>query len=501
MPSTDTDVLIAGAGPAGLALAIDLRRRGVAHRVISAADGGFEGSRAKGVQPRTLEVLDDLGALETVQAHSRLYPKLGLHLGPLTVSKTMIKRHPASEDVPHPNSLMVAQYDTDAALRGRLAELGGTVKFGIRLSTYTADARGATATVERADGGSEQIRARFLVGADGGGSTVRRTSGIDFPGTTDESDRMIVADLSLDGLSADRWHVWPRHAGRFMALCPLPDGTFQLMLKLRPEEKADLDREAIARMIGDFVGRANITVREIHWSSVWRPNIRLAASYRSGPVLLVGDAAHVHPPTGGQGMNTGIQDAYNLGWKLAQVLAGAPDALLDTYQAERRPVAARVLGLSSEIYDSMNSRPLAGTKRGDEERQLTLSYAGGPLAPDAAGSPGPRPGDRAPDAAYTDTEGRTGRLHQAFRGTHFTLLALGTQARPAADGLARPAGGAEIRILAVADPAGALRQHYAPAGPALVLVRPDGYIAATASAADTSAIENFLALAAPARTA
>lgn len=324
----DVDVLVVGAGPTGLTMACDLRRRGVDHRVISAATGGFEGSRAKGLQPRTLEVLEDLGLIDDIERHSTLYPKLGLHLGLVTVPKTMIKICEPSEDVPHPNTLLVAQYDTDAALRRRLAELGGEVEFGTRLTSYADGPDGVVATVEHPDGQVEEIRARYLVGADGGASTVRLTSGIDFPGTTDENDRMIVADVTLEGLSRDRWHIWPRHAGRFMALCPLPDGQFQLMLKLRPEEKADLDQPSVERLAREFVGRAKMTIRDIHWSSVWRPNIRLAERYRTGHVLLVGDAAHVHPPAGAQGMNTGIQDAYNLGWKLGQVLAGAPDSLL-----------------------------------------------------------------------------------------------------------------------------------------------------------------------------
>lgn len=498
--NTDVDVLVVGAGPAGLTLACDLQRRGVNHRVISAASGGFEGSRAKAVQPRTLEVLDDLGVLDDLQRHGTLYPKLGLHLGPVTVPKTMIKIHEASEDVPHPNTLLVAQYDTDAALRHRLAELGGQVEFDTRLISYTDDGDDVVATVRRPGGDPEEIRARYLIGADGGGSTVRTTSGIDFPGTTDENDRMIVADVTLDGLARDRWHIWPRKAGRFMALCPLPGGKFQLMLKLRPDEKADLDQPAIDRLIRDFIGRSKMTIRQIHWSSVWRPNIRLAERYRTGRVLLIGDAAHVHPPTGGQGMNTGVQDAYNLGWKLAQTLAGAPDGLLDTYQAERRPVAARVLGLSSDIYNAMSSRPLAGTKRGDEERQLTLSYAGGPLAFSDTDTPGTglRAGDRAPDAAYTDIHGRSGRLHQAFRGPKFTLLALGDGAAATAATLAWPAMGDPLDTLVVSDPGPGLKRSYGITGPTLILVRPDGYIAAVDRDGRHTDIEQFLELVAPA---
>lgn len=501
------DVLIVGAGPAGLAMACDLQRRGVNYRIISAAADGFDGSRAKGVQPRTLEVLADLGVLADLEAHSTLYPKLGLHLGPITVPKTMIKLHDKSDDVPHPNTLLVAQYDTDAALRRRLSELGGTVEFNKRLVSYEDGPDGVVGTVELTDGDVEaasagrveKIRARYLIGADGGSSVVRSTAGIDFPGTTDENDRMIVADVSLEGLSRNRWHIWPRNAGRFMALCPLPDGKFQLMLKLKPEEKADLDKDSVESLVREYVGKAKITIQKIHWSSVWRPNIRIAERYRAGNIFLVGDAAHVHPPTGGQGMNTGIQDAYNLAWKLTQVLAGAPDTLLDTYQAERQPVAARVLGLSSEIYANISNQPLASTTRGDEERQLTVSYADGPLAGTAASSASStlRAGDRAPDAKYVDEHGQTGRLHDALHGPHFTMLALGHRASDAAALVQWPATGDPLITMSIPEPGPALSKSYGITEPMLVLIRPDGYIATIAPLDDRQVLAQFLALAAP----
>jgi 2-polyprenyl-6-methoxyphenol hydroxylase-like FAD-dependent oxidoreductase len=475
------DVLVAGAGPAGLTLACDLQRRGVRLRVIDAADHGFEGSRAKGIQPRTQEVLDDLGILADVQSHSALYPLLGAHVGPLTVPWMMIKHRKPTEDVPHPNTLLVAQYDTDAAIRRRLEQLGGTAEYRTRLASYEQDADGVVATVE-GPAGLERIRTRYLVGADGGGSVVRRTAGIDFIGDTDESDRMIVADVTLTGLPRNRWHVWPRGNGRFMALCPLPDGdTFQLMLKLRPDEKADLGREAMNRLVQEFAG-TRLHVTEVHWASVWRPNIRLAQRYRSGRVFLVGDAAHVHPPTGGQGLNTGVQDAYNLGWKLAQVLAGAPDALLDTYEAERQPIAARVLGLSTDIYARMSNRPLAAATRGDEERQLALTYRGGPLAADSDDeTPNVTAGDRAPDAHYLDTGGHAGRLFDAFRGAHFTLVAVGEPAVSALEHISWPGTGAALKTVEIPEKdAAGVRRIYGITGPAQILVRPDGYVASVA---------------------
>ncbi|MFI8527402.1 FAD-dependent monooxygenase [Promicromonospora sukumoe] len=483
------DVLVVGAGPAGLTLAADLLRRGVSVRVISAADDAFAGSRAKGVQPRTLEVLDDLGVLDDVARHGTTYPRLGVHLGPVVLPRTMFALHEPGEAVPYPNTLLVAQHDTDAALRRRVEALGGRIELSTRLTALDQDDDGVTAAVDTPTG-TGHIRARYLVGADGGGSAVRRACGIAFEGTTDDSDRMIVADLLIRGLSRDRWHIWP--ARRFLALCPLPgadERLFQLMVKLTPDGDADTGRDAVERRIHAYPGTRRISVDAVRWHSVWRPNTRLAESYREGRVLLVGDAAHVHPPTGAQGLNTGVQDAYNLGWKLGQVLAGAPDSLLDTYEAERRPVAARVLGLAGKLYADTKGRPLAATARGDEERQLTLSYRGGPLAgaapaadagaAGAAGTSGLAAGDRVPDLRWTDPQDGPQRLFDHLRGPHFTLLAVG---EPAVGGpavgelpeIAWPDVGAPLRTVAVPGRDGA---RIGVTGPALVLVRPDGYVA------------------------
>ncbi|WP_431031086.1 FAD-dependent monooxygenase [Plantibacter sp. RU18] len=475
-----TDVLIVGAGASGLTLACDLQRRGVSYRLVESSEHGFPGSRAKGVQPRTLEAFDDLGVLPALEARSGLYPPLGVHLGPLTLRRTMIKHHTPTADVPHANTLLAPQSATDQSLRERLEALGGSVQYSTKLASYEQDESGVTALLEGPNGTST-LRTRYLIGADGGASNVRRGVGIAFQGTTDASDRMIVADLALTGLSRDRWHMWPRPGGRFLALCPLPDGSFQLMLKLRPDDAASVDRDAIERLMRPFVGRAKLQVREVLWSSVWRPNIRLAERYRQGNVLLVGDAAHVHPPTGGQGLNTGVQDAYNLGWKLGQVLAGAPDALLDTYEAERRPVAARVLGLSSALYSHLQESPLVATKRGDEERQLTLSYRGGPLAPDSGDQVGPpvAAGDRAPDAPIQTADGAPSTMFEQFRGPHFTLVTLGEQAAAAASEIAWPPSGASLKHVILDQTRNAeFHRSYGIESDAFVLVRPDGYIAA-----------------------
>lgn len=482
------DVLVVGAGPTGLTLACDLIRRGARVRIIDAAEHGFTGSRAKGLQPRTLEVFHDLGVLGDVADHGSTYPLLGIHLGPLTLPWVMHRHHKVTPDIPYPNTLLVAQADTDAALRHRLGDLGGQVEFTTRLRSYQENDGGILATVDGPDG-EELIPARFLVGTDGGSSTVRKHAGIGFVGTTDESDRWIVADVAVDGLARHRWHIWPRSAGRFMALCPLPGGEkFQLMLRLRPDEDPNLERESLDQRVRQISGGAGLRVRTVSWMSVFRPNVRLVERYREGNVFLAGDAAHVHTPAGAQGLNTGVQDAYNLGWKLGQVLAGAPQALLDSYEAERRTVAARVLGLSSELYQNMASRPLAAAKRGDEERQLTLSYHGGPLAPEQSDRTDTlRVGDRAPDAGLVAADGQPVQLFDVYRGSHFTAIAYGAGAAADLDRLDWPSTGAPLRRIVVGatvtradqvleDSANTFRRIYGLTGDTLLLVRPDGYL-------------------------
>ena len=498
---TDTDVLIVGAGPAGLTLACDLARRGVRHRIIDAADAGFSGSRAKGLQPRTLEVFDDLGLVDDILDHSLRYPLLGIHIGPVTVPWRMMARHEPTDDVPHPETRLIPQYDTDACLRRRLEVLGGAVEFSTRLVGYhDEEGGGRTVAIVVGPRGEETIRARYVVGADGGASAVRSHAGIGFIGDTDEADRMIVADVVVQGLARNRWHIWPRNAGRFVALCPLPGDRFQLMLRLKEGETPERDPAAIDRMVREATGRAGLRVRDVAWSSVFRPNVRLAERYRSGNVFLVGDAAHVHTPAGAQGLNTGVQDSYNLGWKLAQVVAGASDELLDTYEAERRPVAARVLGLSSELYQSISSRPLAAAKRGDEERQLQLSYRGGPLAVEIAGGADSavQAGDRAPDGRYRRPDGHQGTLFDAFRGPHFTLLAVGDAAIEALGELEWPTGGAGLEMVPIptAGSAGVVAA-YGLQEPAHVLVRPDGYVAHVATRDWQTALRRASALMCP----
>ncbi|MFC9344152.1 FAD-dependent oxidoreductase [Streptomyces sp. NPDC057020] len=475
----DTDVTVVGAGPVGLALALDLARRGVPVRVVERDDRRFQGSRAKGIQPRTLEVLDDLGLADAARAAGGAYPPMGLHVGPFTKTWQMHATAPDSIGTPYPDVLLLPQYATTALLHDAVVRLGVRVDFGARAVDITQDEQRCTVRLE--DG--RVLTSRYVVGADGGSSTVRKAAGIAFEGTTDETDRMILVDATVDGLSQDRWHVWPRLRGRGIAACPLPEGEgrFQIMIRIRPEDPVDLSGPALAALLRRRAS-ADLTLRAITWTSVFRPNIRLAERYRDGRLLLCGDAAHVHTPAGAQGLNTGVQDAHNLGWKLQQVLAGADDTLLDSYERERRPVAAQVLGRSTELYEGLRRTRPGGLTRGPDEHQLGISYFGGPLAPaDAPRTASLRCGDRAPDAAVATGPAR--RLFDLYRGPHFTALAFGSGAGTALDRLPWPPRGAPLRrhtVLTHTTPGtpdeAALLAAYGITEDTIVLVRPDGHI-------------------------
>jgi 2-polyprenyl-6-methoxyphenol hydroxylase-like FAD-dependent oxidoreductase len=441
-----TDVLVVGAGPTGLTLAVDLARRGVSLRIVEKDAAFAVGSRGRGMQPRTQEVFDDLGLIEAVHTHGSDYPPIRAYQdGEVVWEGRMSEYVEPSPDVPYPNGWMIPQWRTAQLLRERLADFGGQVEVGTELIGFEQDDDGVTVTLRR-DGVDEHVRVAYMVAADGGKGPTRRLLGVPFEGETRDDFAMLVADVHVTGLDRDHFHLW---RAPMIGLCPM-GGTdyFQLTVANPDRELTTIDE--LAEYFAERTGRTDIGLSGLTWLTVWRPNVRMAARFQVGRVFLAGDAAHVHPPTGGQGMNTGVQDAYNLGWKLGAVLGGAPAELLGTYEQERLPVAAHVLGLSDKLLATRTLR------RGHEERQLGITYQGGPLAIDDRHQPGEVvAGDRAPDGLVGD--GR--RLFDAFRGPHATVLAFGMELEGAVQ---------------VTDPE-TFRIYDVRPG-TLVLVRPDGYI-------------------------
>jgi 2-polyprenyl-6-methoxyphenol hydroxylase-like FAD-dependent oxidoreductase len=488
MKSFDTDVLIAGAGAAGLTLGIELARRGTSFRLIDQAPCAFEGSRGKGIQPRTLEMFENMGIVDRIVAAGGLYPPQRLTRDGTTRDEPFMDYRPITPAEPYAGPVMLPQFLTERILRERLAELGHRVEFGRALSAFIQDNDAVTAIV-----GGETIRCRYLVGCDGGRSFVRRALGIEFPGMT-LGIRAVVADLRITGLTDDAWHRWNDGTPEQISLCPLR-GTalFQLQAPIPLEGEIDLTAEGLAALFHARTGRTDIAVHDVTWASAYNMNARLADRYAQGRVYLAGDAAHIHPPTGGQGLNTSIQDAVNLGWKLAAVLAGAPPILLDSYEAERRPVAAEVLGLSTRLLDALNQR--GDMKRGRETHQLDLGYPDSPLSlPHTfdlrTSSPSVLAGDRAPDAPCRGAGGQPTHLFALFQGTHWTLLGYETEAII----LARP--GLHIHRTGprgdIIDDGGHMRDAYGLTSGHWVLVRPDGYVSAVVPSTGPAALENFL---------
>ena len=485
------DVLICGAGAAGLTLAIELARRGVAFRLIEKLDDPFRGSRGKGIQPRTQEVFEDLGILDRIVAAGGPYPPQREYRadGSSADSDVMVHADPTPAE-PYHVPLMVPQFLTEGVMRARLAELGHAPDCGCELIGFEQTAAGLTARLS-GQRGAQSIRARYLVGADGGRSFVRHALDVGFPGKT-LGVRAVVADVLLTGLNRDAWHRFNEGAmDAQMALCPLA-GTdmFQLQAPIPLEGDINLSADGLTRMVAERTARDDIRIQSVSWASAYSMNARLADRYRVGRVFLIGDAAHIHPPTGGQGLNTSIQDAYNLGWKLAAILAGAPDALLDTYENERRPIAAGMLGLSAKLLDAAKR---GNMRRGREVHQLDLGYPESSLAleqPERTG--GILAGDRAPDAPLRGAAGQTRRLFDLFRGPHWTLLGYEV-GRPTI--APRP----NLRIHTIGakaeldDHAGHFAAAYTPSPGDWFLIRPDGYLGAIVGARDTDAIDGYLA--------
>lgn len=500
-PPTTVTVLIVGAGPTGLTLASELARRNVSFRLIEAAPGPQPGSRGKGIQPRTLEVFEDLGIVDRVLANGRL--AMPMRSTGIDGAVTLGGGEPESlrnrPDIPYTTSLITPEWRVEEALRLRLAELGGSVEFDTALVDFEQSDDHVVATLARG-GTTSTVTANWLVGSDGGHSIVRKRSGIAFEGETRDELRMIVADVAVDGLDRDAWHMW-RHAEGAFSLAPLPStDVFQYQASIAPGQNAELSLANLQSILERRTGRTDIRLHEPQWSTLWRANIRLVDHYRSGRVLLAGDAAHIHSPAGGQGMNTGIQDAHNLGWKLAAVAFGASPTLLDTYEAERRPVAAHVLELSNVRLSSAVANNGISVRRDASTVQLDVGYRGSRLARDDRDDTASlRAGDRAPDATKLITADGERRFFDLIRGGRFTLLSFGKAPVIGSDAsririLSAVAGPTPERIDAgeIVDSKGTLARAYGATDSTLVLIRPDGYVGLISDSGDIAAVSEYL---------
>ncbi|MFI9422453.1 FAD-dependent monooxygenase [Streptomyces achromogenes] len=467
----DVPVVIVGAGPSGLMLAGELRLAGVETVVIDRLPRPSGESRGLGFTPRTMEVFDQRGLLP--RFGEIVTSKLG-HFGGTPVDFSVLDgAHFSVKDVP--------QHRTEAVLGAWLDELGVQVRRGRELVALTAGEDGVLLGIEGPDG-PEQLRAGYLVGCDGGRSTVRKLAGFDFPGTAATME-MYLADIT-------DCEVRPRPIGESvpggMAMSvPIGDGIHRIIVCERdnpPRERTGPPPFAEVAAAWQRLTHQDISGATPVWISAFGNAARQVTEYRRGRVLLAGDAAHIHLPAGGQGMNTGIQDAVNLGWKLAAVVRGtAPEALLDTYHTERHPVGRRLLTNTQAqglLYLSGSEmQPLRDVLAEliayeDVSRHLAGMISGLDIRYDVGATGHPLPGRRMPHLELVSADGdktsTTALLHRA-RG-----LLLDLADDPA---LRRAAAGWADRVDTVTATAHGTAQDQAPHGATAVLVRPDGHVA------------------------
>lgn len=502
------DVLVVGAGPTGLTLALQAHVLGAHVRIVERRREAFRPSRALIVHPRTLEVLRPLDVTERLLARADIAPEVHLHLGSRVVRARLGEL--ALSDTAFPHLSLMRQMDVETVLSQALADRGVTVERGTELIEVRDGVASAHATL-RSPAGLEHTECDFVVGCDGPESLVRLSAGIGWHGGP-YGQEVVLADLELDAdLASGVAHVVAGRRG-LLFLFALGESAPWRLLATQPtgpdplpygQAGSPVSSVKLQALLDDAGLDARIT--ELVWSGRYRLQHRLASRMRRGRLFLAGDAAHAYSPATGQGMNTGIQDAINLGWKLAFTVSATDHAaLLDSYDFERRLVARQTLALTHlAFWAEASTDPLPSLLRGvlaplgapavplilSQRRliaeairwisQLRLAYPGSPLS--VEGSPGlrgwPRVGHRLPDATVT-VNGRRVRLHSllAQPGVHVFL-------HRDADHLERLTFGAHVKV----------HRLTSVPGTGLVAVRPDGYVGFRCGIADERQLRGWLA--------
>jgi 2-polyprenyl-6-methoxyphenol hydroxylase-like FAD-dependent oxidoreductase len=526
-PADPVDVLVAGAGPTGLALAAQLAAFGASVRVVDRRTVPGRESRALVVQPRTLEVLRPIGVTQALLDRGDRPAGVQLHLDGRDLAALFPDTD--ADDTSYPFLLVLRQAEVEAALLAHLTAQGLSVEWGVELLSYRSDQAGVVGALRHPSGRTALVRARYLVGCDGADSTVRRQAGVAFEGG-DYRRSVLLADLDVDGDLADQAaHVFVSPRGVLILIAVGEQARWRLLtVQDSRDAGATLATADDVRAVVELASGGRVRARKVAWTMQVPLQHRLAATFRSDRAFLAGDAAHVHSPAGAQGMNSGIQDAVNLGWKLAFAAQGAAsEALLDTYSQERRPVARAVLALTHVLFwietaDSPVVRrarvllaPLAvsmalrlGSLRTLGLRVIGQQWVRYPRSLAAVdGLPrlrrGPGAGHRLPDLLVLRDQ-LPCRLHQALAAPAFHLLLCGPPHHWDLPRLVRfqERYGSLVGVHRLStepfpgqlcDPSGAALARLGARNGAQYLVRPDGYVGYRCASFDLAGLERHMA--------
>ncbi|EIW84673.1 hypothetical protein CONPUDRAFT_116825 [Coniophora puteana RWD-64-598 SS2] len=458
--SSPAQVLVVGAGPTGLVAALTLLRNGVSVRVIEKEPSPRLGQRGPGNMPRTLEAYHFLDVPEIAQEAARIPPMQSHAFGSLSALKEfpMAPVFDPTHAIPIINPLAIGQCNVERILRSHLEKLGCCVEYGVELLSFEQNEERVLVQTATKDGTSEKIKVQYIVGADGARGVVRKQLGLTFLGETHDETRIVTGDIRFKctELSRDHWHIFGDEAGNILSFRPSKEfGDNDGWQLFASGEKFDVtslvsSKDALYTCIRESLA-APVDFVELIWVGEFRPNIRMANKFGEGRVFVAGDAAHVHSPTGGQGLNSGVQDAFNLGWKLALVSKGlAPLSLLDSYTAERLPVIAQMLNITTDLMNKT-----FGETRGTVENafhrgrilfMLGVNYRTSPIVLDefSAGLPPVAAygveltdelvaGDRAPDAPGLVEGEATVRLFDIYKAMHHTVLVFSLNVKSARD--------------------------------------------------------------------
>ncbi|KAH7914816.1 FAD binding domain-containing protein [Hygrophoropsis aurantiaca] len=449
-----TTVLVVGAGLSGLVAALTLLKNGISVRIVEKTPEFRRGQRGAGIAPRTLDLYHFL-EVPKIEKHATLLPLVRTyHPGGVDPLQTL-PMSPVSDPTPscpYINYLVLGQDLAEGHLREQLEALGCFIELGTELLSFEQYPTYVAARVAKTSGAitvEEVINANWVIGADGARGVVRKHIGVTFLGETRNEDSMLVGDFRINGLDNQHWHMWGTMSTKFVALRATPDmgkDGFVLFANARgmDTKKLSTDHNALKEFLFSVIERKDLTIEEVYWVSEFRPNIRMANKFGEKRVFIVGDAAHVHSPTGGQGANSSTQDAVNLGWKLALVIKGlSHPSLLDTYTEERVPVIAEMLKLTTELLDKAVEADRATTgesfERGQEYFMLGVNYRGSRIVVDEftsqtdnkspyghLSSGSLQAGDRAPDSPGLEIQvgsrSELIRLFDVFRPWYHTVI-------------------------------------------------------------------------------